>query len=180
MKTEYTSGNFTLKICNETNVFEVLEFYQNNREYFDKYEPDKPDTFYTKEYIIKLLRAEYNAFLQGSFVRFFLYEKASPRYIVGTVSFSHIFYGAVKSCCLGYKIDHEHWRRGYCRHMLTTSIQLLCQEKGMHRIEAYIHPDNIPSISLVESLGFTNEGMAYSYIKMNGKWQDHLRYVYIS
>ena len=58
--------------------------------------------------------------------------------------------------------------------------EILTHEKEMHRIEAYIHPQNISSINLVKSLGFISEGTAYSYVKLNGSWQDHLRFVYIS
>ncbi|MDO5401898.1 MAG: GNAT family protein [Eubacteriales bacterium] len=180
MKTEYIISTLKLKVCTEVNVFEVLEFYQDNREYFDLYEPDKPSDFYTKEYIVKLLRAEYNAFLNGSFVRFFLYDTAISNRIIGTVSFSHILNGSVKSCTIGYKIDHEHWRLGYCRQMLNAAVRIICTEKGMHRIEAYIHPDNIPSIKTAQALNFTSEGLAYSYIKLHGSWQDMLRFVYIS
>lgn len=180
MKTMYTIDNLCLKICNELQVFDVLEFYKDNRKYFDIYEPDKPSNFYTKEYIVKLLHAEYNAFLKGDFVRFFLYDTKDSNRIIGTVSFSHILNGAVKSCTLGYKIHHEYWRQGYCRRMLSTALEIIASEKGTHRIEAYIHPDNIPSINIVKSLGFISEGTAYSYIKMNNEWQDHLRYVYIS
>lgn len=179
MNTEYQFDNLTLKICNETSVFHVLGFFQDNREHFDRYEPDKPDNFYTKEYVVKLLRSEYHAFLSGNFVRFYLYDNNIPNQIIGTVSFSHIFNGAVKSCTIGYKVDHHYWRRGYCKRMLCAALNILSTEKGMHRIEAYIHPDNIPSIEAVKSLGFTSEGTAHSYIQMNGQWQDHLRYVYI-
>ena len=65
---------------------------------------------------------------------------------------------------------------GRFKHML----KILTHEKEMHRIEAYIHPDNISSVNLVKSLGFISEGTAYSYVKLNGSWQDHLRFVYIS
>lgn len=180
MKTEYHIDNLTLKICNETDVFDVLNFYYQNREYYDRFEPDKPDNFYTKEYIIKLLKAEYNSFLSGNFVRFFLYDTNVSKDIIGTVSFSHILNGAVKSCTIGYKIDHNYWRLGYCHKMLSEAIARLCDERGIHRIEAYIHPGNVASIAVAKSLDFTDEGIAYSYIQMQGRWQDHLRYVYIA
>ena len=59
-------------------------------------------------------------------------------------------------------------------------LEILTHEKEMHRIEAYIHPENISSINLVKSLGFISEGTAYSYVYLRGKWEDHLRFVYIS
>ena len=64
--------------------------------------------------------------------------------------------------------------------MLTMALKILVTEMHMHRIEAYIAPENTYSISLATQLGFISEGTAYSYVYLRGKWEDHLRFVYIS
>lgn len=180
MKLEYCSNNLTLRILNENYTNQVLDFYYRNRSYFDMYEADKPDNFYTPEFISNLLRSEYNAFTLGKYARFFLFDKNYPDTIIGTVSFSDIKKGAFKSCLIGYKIDHDFQRMGYARKMLNMALKIMVIDGDMHRIEAYISLDNKPSASLVQKLGFINEGTAYSYVCINGIWQDHLRYVYIS
>ena len=38
MKLEYHKDNLILKVLNESNTMEVLDFYYRNRECFDKYE----------------------------------------------------------------------------------------------------------------------------------------------
>ena len=96
------------------------------------------------------------------------------------MSFSNIHTGALMSCCIGYKIDTQFQSSGYGRRMLTMALKIMVTERGMHRIEAYIEPDNDISLKLVKSLGFISEGMAYSYVYMRGSWRDHLRYTYIS
>jgi ribosomal-protein-alanine N-acetyltransferase len=180
MKLEYHKDNLILKVLNESNTMEVLDFYYRNRECFDKYEADKPDTFYTPEYIRNVMQAEYNGHIHGKYTRFFLYDRTIPNTIIGTVSFSNIHTGALMSCCIGYKIDTQFQSSGYGRRMLTMALKIMVTERGMHRIEAYIEPDNDISLKLVKSLGFISEGMAYSYVLMNGQWRDHLRYTYIS
>ena len=157
MKFEYAFEGMKLKVLDETFAGKVLEFYSRNREEFDRYEAAKPDNFYTTEYIAATLKAEYAALLKGEFGRFFLFSDDMPGEILGSVSFFGVTSLMVK-------------------HML----EILTHEKEMHRIEAYIHPENISSINLVKSLGFISEGTAYSYVKLNGSWQDHLRFVYIS
>lgn len=180
MKLEYYNHNLTLRVLNESYTQQVLDFYSKNRSYFDIYEADKPDNFYTTEFINKLLRSEYNAFTLGKYARFFLFDADYPNKIIGTVSFSDIKNGAFKSCLIGYKIDHDYQRMGYARKMLNMALKIMVLDGNMHRIEAYISPDNTPSVNLVEKLGFIHEGTAYSYVCINGVWQDHLRYVYIS
>ena len=86
----------------------------------------------------------------------------------------------MKSCILGYKIDERFQRQGYGRRMLTMALKIMVTDCNMHRIEAYILPANTPSIDLAIKLGFISEGTAFAYAPINGIWQDHLRYVYIS
>lgn len=180
MNFEYSNEHLILKILNEGNAPEVLDFYQRNQTWFDLYEPQKPEDFYTEAFIKKVLRAESAAFLNGKHVRFFLYDSSASNAIIGTISFSNIKNAPFCSCCIGYKIDKKFQRQGYGRRMLTMALKIMVMERGMHRIEAYILPDNTASMSLVTSLGFLPEGTAYAYVQLHGFWQDHLRYVYIS
>lgn len=180
MKLEYHKDNLTLRILNERDAIQVLDFYARNAEYFDCYETEKPDNFYTLDFIKNLLNAEYNGFLHGKYVRMFLFDDQYPDEIIGCVSFSDIRGGAMTSCATGYKIDKKYQCQGYAKKMLAMALGIMIMERGMHRIEAYICPDNTPSIALVQKLGFISEGTAYSYVQLNGMWQDHLRYVYIA
>lgn len=180
MKFEYKNNHLILRVLTAEYADAVLSFYRRNREQFDIYETDKPDHFYTKAFIQSLLTAEYNAFVAGKHIRFFLFDTNFPDKIIGTVSFSDIKKGAFCSCTTGYKIDKEFQHLGYGRRMLTTALKILVTEMHMHRVEAYIAPQNTASISLATKLGFIPEGTAYSYVYLRGKWEDHLRFVYIS
>jgi ribosomal-protein-alanine N-acetyltransferase len=180
MNLEYHNDHLTLKILNESNASEVLDFYQRNQAWFDLYEPEKPNDFYTEAFINKILRAETKAFLDGTHVRLFLYDTLVSDNIIGTISFSNIKNLPFRSCCIGYKIDKKYQRHGYGRKMLTMALKIMVIERGMHRIDAYISPENEASIALATRLGFINEGTAYAYVQLHGTWQDHLHYVYIS
>ena len=50
------------------------------------------------------------------------------------------------------------------------------QSLRLHRLEAACLPENIASRSLLERNGFVREGLARSYLKINGAWRDHLLY----
>ncbi len=47
-------------------------------------------------------------------------------------------------------------------------------EMGLHRIEAACLPENQPSADLLRKCGFTEEGYARRYLRIDGRWQDHL------
>lgn len=54
------------------------------------------------------------------------------------------------------------------------------QELHLHRIEANIMPRNRASLRVVEKLGFRNEGVSREYLKINGKWEDHIHMVLLN
>ena len=45
---------------------------------------------------------------------------------------------------------------------------------ALHRLEAACLPHNAASIAVLEHCGFSREGLARRYLKINGVWQDHL------
>ena len=84
MKFEYKNNHLILRVLTAEYADAVLSFYRRNREQFDIYETDKPDHFYTKAFIQSLLTAEYNAFVAGKHIRFFLFDTNFPDKIIGT------------------------------------------------------------------------------------------------
>ena len=180
MNYKYQQDNLMLCVLSEQSAERVLAFYSNNKDIFDSYETDKPDNFYTLQFQKNLLRAENEAFLRGTHVRFFLFDCNIPNKIIGTISFFDIKRGAFFSCNTGYKIDCAYHNQRYGYRMLSMAIDIIVREYDMHRIEAYIFPSNQSSIALVQKLGFVSEGTATAYVRMHDEWVDHLRYVYIS
>jgi ribosomal-protein-alanine N-acetyltransferase len=177
MRYEYQENGLTLRVLDERHVDEIYNFYYNNRDYFDPYEMDKPANFYTKEFVTSLVKAEFQEFLHQKHIRYYLYASDFNE-IIGCVSFSDIKKGMC-SCIIGYKIAEKYAGYGLGKRMVSMAIKAIMADYGMHRIEAYIHPENVRSLRLCESLGFISEGIAHAYAMIGGQWLDHLRYVYI-
>lgn len=179
MKFEYNFEDITLKVLDSSYAGKVLDFCYKNKDIFDRYEIEKPHNFYTLEFQKNLLSAEYEAFIHGKYVRFYMFDNHDMTQILGTVSFSDMKRNGFFSCQTGYKIDSSYVNQSYGFKMMSEALRIITRDYSMHRISAYILPDNIPSISLVEKLGFESEGVAKSFARLNGKWTDHLHYVYI-
>lgn len=180
MKLEYNLGNYTLKVLNPSQSLDVLDFYYRNRNDFERYESDKPQSFYTENFIERMMEAELKCMLSMSFARFFLFSNKDPEYILGTLSLSHISKGQASSANMGYKIDEYHRNQGLASIMIASALEYIVPDIRIHRTECYIHPDNNISLHLMQKFGFIDEGIAHSYAKINGIWQDHRRFVYIS
>jgi Acetyltransferases, including N-acetylases of ribosomal proteins len=179
MQLMYQTERLILKVLRPDYACNVLQFYQRNKDFFEPFEPDRIPTFYTENFHHTNLSYEYNLFSQSRYLRLWIFEKEGTNEIIGTICFSNILKGAFQSCMVGYKLDEAYCHRGYAKEALEYAVQLMFNQYGMHRIEALVLPTNKPSIRLMERVGFINEGMAYQSVKLNDKWEDHLRYALI-
>lgn len=179
LRFEYRENGIILKTLLADDAHKVLQFYKKNRNTFDYYETSKPANFYEEEFQRQLLEAESSAFLKGSHARYFLFDERFPSDIIGCISFYNILRGDFDHCKTGYKIDEEYRKMGYGTKMLSLATKAISEELGIHRIEAYVLPENTASIHLLEKCGYELEGLAKDYVRLRGEWQDHYRYVYI-
>lgn len=180
MNLVYRTKRLLLKVLSPEHSISVLDFYDRNKDFFEPFEPDRADLFYSERYQYANLTCEYNLFCQFKYLRLWIFEKEQPNKIIGSICFSNILKGAFQNCMVGYKIDKNYCNRGYAKEALEYAVQIIFKEYGLHRIEALVLPSNIPSIKLLESTGFEYEGIAKKCIQLNGNWEDHYRYVLIN
>lgn len=182
MLTQYETERLYLRIIAPTsqNAISVLNFYLDNKELFERFEPERPEKFYTKNYQKNCLTFEYNSMLSKSNIRFWIYKKENPDKIIGTISFSNIQRGVISCCTVGYKMDEAHQHQGYCYEALTKAIAMVSSSLHIHRIVAYILSDNIPSKNLIQKVGFEYEGIARQCIMIGSSYEDHEQYSFIN
>jgi len=120
------------------------------------------------------------AFKEGKEVRFYIFKKTDLKRIVGDFGFFDIIKGPFLGCCLGYKMDRGESNKGYMAEALKAGIEYVFKKTKLHRIEANVMPRNEPSIRLMEKLGFENEGLSKKFLKINGKWKDHVHFVILN
>lgn len=176
MLTHYETDRLILQVLTPTYAEQVLEFYINNMDIFEPYEPTRPDNFYTKSYQKALLSYEYNTMTKLENVRFWIFKKDDPDKIIGTVSFSNIQPFIYSSCNIGYKFDKYSHHQGLALESINKIIEIIFCEYNLHRIIAYIMPTNISSKRLIERAGFTLEGVARKSIFIRDIWEDHEQY----
>lgn len=176
MNLEYETERLILKALKPTPeaAGEVLDFYNRNRNLFERYEAARPANFYTKEYQQAVLSCEYNLALKLKTLRFWVYEKENLTVIIGTICFYNITRSIYDCCKTGYKFDPQYWHKGYAREAMRFGISLMFEKLNLHRIEAYVMEENAPSIRLLKDLNFAYEGICRESIRIRDKWEDHM------
>ncbi|MBN2176395.1 MAG: GNAT family N-acetyltransferase [Demequinaceae bacterium] len=92
--------------------------------------------------------------------------------LVGRVCITGIEWGSARTGSLGYWIDEKHAGRG----IVPFAAALLTQQGfdlGLHRIEIATRPENQASLTVVNKLGFRDEGLRKRYLYVDGGWRDH-------
>lgn len=178
MQFTYQTERLLLQILNPDQAVPVCNFYRENKEFLEPFEPKRPANFYTYEFHRSNLSYEYNAFLKLSYIRYWIFTKENPSIPIGSVCFNNILHGAFQKCMLGYKLGKSQCHKGYMQETLSALLPVVLQEIKLHRIEAFVQPDNESSIRLLSRLGFIEEGYLQSYAQINGHWKDHLLFSY--
>ena len=179
-KFEIQTERLTLKLPDESFAKEVTEYFIRNKDFFEQWVPTfTPDQF-TTDMNRRRLKLNLSLFNEGRSIKLWIFGKDNPKRIIGDVAFSEIIYEPFLSCFLSYKFDQEETGKGYAEEGVKAGIDYIFGTLKLHRIEANIMPRNDRSINLVTKLGFENEGLSKKYLKINGKWEDHLHYVLLN
>lgn len=112
--------------------------------------------------------------------RYLFFSKEDPEgAVIGVCNFSQIFFGAFQACYMGYRVDSDYEGKGLMYEGIKAVMEDVFAELGLHRIMANYVPSNERSGRLLERLGFEKEGLAKEYLKINGKWEDHVLAAYV-
>jgi len=83
------------------------------------------------------------------------------------------------SATIGYKLLPEYTGKGYATQAVKRLTDEAITDEELHRIVAYVQPDNTASIRVLEKCGFEYEGIARDYAMLKGRWHDHAIYARI-
>lgn len=93
--------------------------------------------------------------------------------LAGQLNVSSITYGSLGSATIGYWVSERFAGMNLTPTAVALATDFCFFQAGMHRMEICIRPENVPSLRVVEKLGFRYEGLRRRYIHINGDWRDH-------
>ncbi len=111
----------------------------------------------------------------GSAVPLFLFRR-SDKALLGAITLDNIRRGPAQAGTLGYWTGEQHARQGYMREAIHAVVHHAFQRLDLSRVEAACLPENAASRRLLESCGFKYEGVAQSYLQIDGRWRTHVLY----
>jgi [ribosomal protein S5]-alanine N-acetyltransferase len=179
MKPILVTERLRLETVDETMAEKLYDFVMRNKEFLREWEVERHPDYYTVEGQMQIIAADRLSMENGQLSKFAIFTRDADR-LIGTVSLSNIVRGAFQSCHLGYRLDGSETNRGSMTEAVQAVVEYAFQELRLHRIEANIMPRNAASLKVADKLGFTVEGLARKYLKINGVWEDHLHAVLLN
>lgn len=110
----------------------------------------------------------------------FLVCLADTQAIAGFINLNEVVLGPYLRGLLGYGVFQSSAGQGYMTEGLRAATRYAFEKLELHRLEADIQPGNSRSIDLVRRIGFSCECVSPGYIRINGQWKDHQRWVLLS
>lgn len=112
---------------------------------------------------------------QGTGLPLFLVRQ-SDQQLLGAITMDNIRRGPAQAGTIGYWVGQPFARQGYMREAIRALVHHACTEMDLSRIEAACLPENAASRAVLEKSGFKYEGVAQSYLQINGRWRNHVLY----
>lgn len=100
--------------------------------------------------------------------------------LLGGLTLSNVRRGSAQMASLGYWMGAPYAGRGHMPVAVSALLPVAFGALRLHRVEAATMPSNVASIRVLERCGFVREGLARSYLKINGRWEDHVLYSCLS
>ncbi len=168
------TDRFSLRLADATDVPQLLAYRRANAAFFRPFEPTRADDHFSEPYWRRQVETDHRQFEADEAVRLYLFGHDDPAPVLGLVAFSNIIRGAFQSCFVGYALDEAHQGQGLMTEALRLGIDYMFRERHIHRISANYLPGNAASAGVLQRLGFREEGYARDYLRIDGRWQDHV------
>jgi [ribosomal protein S5]-alanine N-acetyltransferase len=152
---------------------EWAELRTRSRAYLTPWEPTWPPDDLTRAAFRRRLRRYMRDVREDLAYPFFVFREGDDA-LVGGMTISNVHRGVQQSCTLGYWAGEIYSGNGYTTAAVRALACFIFDELQLHRIQAACLPENERSQAVLTKCGFTNEGIARGYLRINGAWRDHV------
>lgn len=142
-----------------------------SRDALAPWEPVRPRSYFTVEGQRRGLGDALDLHAHGGSYPGLVLVDGTP---AGRVNLNNVVRGAFESADLGYWVDVAHQGRGVATAAVRAVLAVAFDELGLHRVQAGTLVHNHASRRVLAKNGFAEIGLAPRYVRIAGRWQDHL------
>lgn len=165
----------TLRLPEHGDWRQWSELRQTSAEFLAKWEPVWATDHLTRRAFTNRVYWAQRAESQGTALPMLLVRR-SDNQLLGALTLDNIRRGPSQAGTFGYWIGQPFARQGYMREAILALTHHAFTRLDLSRMEAACLPENTASRGVLEKCGFKYEGVAQSYLQINGRWRNHVLY----
>lgn len=146
-----------------------------SRDFLTQWEPAWAEDHLTRKAFTNRVYWAQRSVSAGTALPLFLIRREDEM-LLGAITLDNIRRGPAQSGTLGYWTGQPFIRHGYMREAILAVVHHAFTNHDLSRIEAACLPENQASRGLLERTGFKYEGVAQSYLQIDGRWRTHVLY----
>jgi [ribosomal protein S5]-alanine N-acetyltransferase len=145
-----------------------------NRGYLAPWEPVRPEEYFTAAGQRAQLARDLEARERGAMLPLAIVDPGGA--VCGRINLNNIVRGAMQGGVLGYWVAAASAGHGLASAAVADVIGAAFGELALHRLEANTVLHNAASQRVLTRNGFRPYGVAPQYLKIAGKWADHVQF----
>lgn len=167
------SGPVKLRVPQTSDFESWAAVRMESRAFLAPWEPSWPSDDITRSAFRSRIK-RYMRDIEDDLAYPFFLTRSDDNALLGALTISNVRRGVAQMASLGYWIGRSFTRQGYMTAAVYAVLPFVFDHLRLHRLEAACLPANLASIRLLKRCGFSEEGRARRYLKINGKWEDHV------
>ena len=148
---------------------------QDSAQFLTRWEPTWATDHLTRRAFTNRVYWAQRSISQNTALPLFLIRR-EDQMLLGAITLDNIRRGPAQAGTTGYWIGAPFARMGYMREAVQAVVHHAFTVMDLSRIEAGCLPENTPSRRLLERCGYKYEGVAQSYLQIDGRWRNHVLY----
>jgi [ribosomal protein S5]-alanine N-acetyltransferase len=142
-----------------------------NRDYLAPWSPLQDDAYFTAAGQREVIARQLAAYERGAMLPLLILDGGK---VAGSLNLNSIIRGAFQNASVGYWVSQARAGHGLAGAAVAEAIEIAFGELGLHRLDAATLLHNTPSQRVLVRNGFRPFAVAESYLKIAGRWQDHI------
>ena len=152
-----------------------IRLREQSRDFLTPWEPTWPPDALSRSLFLRRLARQADDWRRDQGYAFLIFRR-SDDVLVGGIGLTNIRRGVAQSATVGYWLGQGFTGQGFMTEALSCVVSFAFRQLNLHRIEASCLPNNESSKAVLMRVGFSEEGYARGFLRINGQWCDHLQF----
>ena len=174
-KVQLETERMTLRPPAHTDFRAWAALRQDSRDFLTQWEPTWAREHLTRKAFTNRVYWAQRSIANQTAVPLFLVRRSDDM-LLGAITLDNIRRGPAQAGTTGYWIGQPFARQGFMKEAIDAVVHYAFRTLDLSRIEAGCLPENTPSRRLLEQCGYKYEGVAQSYLQIDGRWRNHVLY----